>query len=373
MRLFLGLVFVAASFGQSFLNTGGLGAVSPPADARIGALGSPSALSYLNPGAVLGLSQVAFTGTFEATGVVGTDAAGSRFIGNVRPSGFHAAVPLPLGLKLRLGLDQRFDQDFDVWSESLEQTEYRHHVTGRGGIHDLRAGASWSLGRVAAVGVEYARLLGASREDWRLELPGYGYTTTDTVELDYSANALRVGSMVRLGRVDLAAYYEPGISFGARSLRRVNGIIEDSVVEHRITLPHAAAFGVAISASERLTFLAGADYRPWSSIALNDTTLPGARDAITASLGTELLIGRVPARAGYSYRQLYYATRSGEAVDEHRIHLGAGIPIPDFGSLNLCAEVGRRVTDGIAETAGRIGLSLSYHEAWSRRTRRWGY
>jgi len=304
---------------------------------------------------------------------VGSSTGAGRLVADVRPAGLHAAVPLPYGSRLLLGLDRRFSQDFDVWSESLEQTEYRYHITGRGGLQALRVGLAGSLLDAACVGVEYNRLLGAAREDWRLELPGYGYSSTDTVELDYSANTFRLGASFRLSGLGLGLFYEPPLVLGARSFRRVNGVVEDSIIEHRLRLPSVLAGAASFAPSARFLVVAGLDYRPWSGITVGDTALAGACDAIGASFGAEFFVGRIPARCGYSYRQWYYAAGNGDALDEHRLHVGAGIPVPGFGSVNLCLEAARRTAGGLEETAGRLGLTLAYHEAWLQRTRRWGY
>ncbi len=371
-RLLSLLVLAATVSGQSFLNTSCLGELCPPANARIASLGSPAALSYLNPGILIHLDRTSFTGTIEAGGVLGTESGNTRFIGYVRPSGFHAAVPLLLQTRLLLGLDQRFSQDFDVWSESLPETEYRYHVLGRGGIHALKAGLAKSINGVGCLGIEYNYLLGAAREDWRFELPEHGYLSTDTIELNYSAHAVRLGASARTGPVTLAGFYEPRLSLTARSIRHVHGAMEDSIATHDISLPHVFMFGASYRPVDRLLLATGLEYRPWSGILVNDTAATGTRDALAASLGAEYPVGRILTRLGYSYRQWYYGAGSGGQMDEHRVDLGAGIPIPGFGFLDVTAGISNRTAGGLTETAGRLALSLAYREAWLKRIRHWG-
>jgi len=101
--------------------------------------------------------------------------------------------------------------------------------------------------------------------------------------------------------------------------------------------------------------------------------MAGVRDAATVSLGAGYRWGRFPLRLGLSYRQWYYSVKAGQDIHEYRVHVGTGIPIPDFGSLDIGAGVGRRVGGVLSETVASIGLSLAYHESWLKRTRRWGY
>jgi len=60
-------------------------------------------------------------------------------------------------------------------------------------------------------------------------------------------------------------------------------------------------------------------------------------------------------------------------ITENAVHLGTSIPIPKFGSLDVSGEVLLRSSPVLDEVAGRLMLTLSYTEAWTKRTRRWGY
>ncbi len=367
------LALLTTALGQSYFNMRGLGQISPPADARIIGLGAPAALSYLNPGILVHLPKASFTGTTEAAGTLGSESGQNRFFGTVRPAGFHSAIPLPLNSRLLLGIDQRFNQDFDVWSESLPDTAYRYHVVGRGGIYALRAGLAKSLFGIASIGIEYNRLIGGSREDWKFELSEGHYVSTDTVELNYSGDALRIGASVQTNLFTLAAHYQPTIKLTAQSSRRVHGVIEDSINTYRLALPNAVALGASVKPLERLIFAAGLDYRPWSGLTVNDTAFQGNRDALRLCIGSRYLLGSIPLRLGFSYQPWYYSAAGNQAIIEHRLHLGTSIPIPKFGSLDIAAQISRRSAGQLTETAGSLVLSLAYHEAWLKRTRRWGY
>ncbi len=351
----------------------GLGEINPPADARIMSLGSPAALSYLNPGILVHLDKTCFNGTALAIGTIGSETGQNRFIGNIRPAGFHSAVPLPLNSRLVMGIDQRFNQDFDVWSELLSDTAYRYHIVGRGGIHALRAGIAHSMFKTGCIGIEYNRLVGSSREDWRFETLEGAYVSIDTIELTYSGNALKIGASVQAELFSIAGFYEPSVRLNAKSSRRVHGVVKDSIKDYKIKLPNLFALGATVNPFEKLVLVAGLEYRPWSGITVNNTASESNRDAIRFCFGSACPVGPVQLRLGYSYQPWYYTAAGNEPITDHRLHLGTSIPIPKFGSLDIAAELSRRDGGYLSETSGYLTLTLAYHEAWLKRTRHWGY
>ena len=191
---------------QSFFNSRGLGEITPSGDARIAALAEPSALSTLNPGILVDLNQASFRVTAIGTATVGTQGGNSRLLPDARPAAFNVATPLPFGTRLFGGINQKFSQDFDVWSESLADTAYRRHIIGRGGIYTLRAGLAKSLFDRVCVGAEFNHVMGGSREKWRFELESGGYTSTDTIEVDYVSNTFKVGGSFQSRVISLAGY-----------------------------------------------------------------------------------------------------------------------------------------------------------------------
>lgn len=376
------LVLGSIGFGQSFFNTRGLGEMTGPADAQTVGLGGGSALSYLNPGILVELPKTAFVATVSATGTVGSEAGRQRFFGTVRPEGFSSAFPLPFSTRLVLGLDQRFNQEFDVWSDTLADTACRYHVVGRGGIYALNAGLAKSLFGVGCVGLGYSHYLGSAREDWRFETPDGIYTSTDTVEVRYSANGLRLGAAVRTSVVSLAGYYEPAFGLSAQSFKRVHGLVRDSLAKYRFELPPAIALGATVEPFAPVLVAAGFEYRPWSRTR-RDRVPADFLDAARFSAGIQYAAApQHPVRLGYSYEPWYYAAEPGvdpgwspapQRITEHALSLGTSLPIPHFGSLDIAVELARRNSVALTETAGRLFLSLSYGEAWLKRTRRWGY
>jgi hypothetical protein len=382
MRRLLAAALLLAGLApaQSSFNTQGLGEIGRAADARSAGLGASAALDWHNPAWLVELPRTRISATLLAAGTIGREDIGNRLVGTVRPAGFYGAVPLPLGGRLALGLDESFNHDFDIWTESLPNNPYRYHVNSRGGIYALKAGLAWSFLDAGCIGVEYARQLGAARENWRLEASGGTYISVDTVETDYTAHRLKAGAAAELGRFGAGAWFAPGYDLRVVSIRRVHGVISDSLSSRLVGIPWTAAGGISVAALDRLTFSAGAEYRPWSGITVDSGPSGAWRDALRLSGGLQFAFDTLHVlRLGYSGGGLYYDVgwRQPYQVDlpvtEHRLHLGTALPVTGFGALDVAVEVARRSSNVLSEYSARLLVTLAYREAWQRRTRRWGY
>lgn len=374
--LVAGLLWCALAAAQSFFNPRGLGEALSPPDAGQLAQGGHAALTGLNPGAVVGLDRTTLRFGGLVSGALGTQDGNTRGIIGARPTGLSGAVPVPAGIRVLFGIEERFNQDFDVWSDSLSDTLYRRRVTGRGGIYSLHVGAAKSFWKTVAIGLEYSYLTGGSREHWLYEVTN-GYTSTDTVETDYRAGTVRAGLGLELGPVSAGAYFEPGIELTARRFKKVHGVVGDSDRTYRLALPWSGGAAVRVRPIDRLGLSLGATMRPWSGATITDSDSTfdlGFRDALRLSAGVEFRVAPdYPVRLGYSNSTWYYAASSGAVVAEHGISAGTGFAIPKFGSIDVAAEVLLRDTPSLKETAGRLGFTLAYGEVWAKRTRRWGY
>ena len=370
----------AVALGQSFFNARGFGEVTPANDARTAGMGSPEALSGSNPGIWVNLGQTYLSASGIVGALVGSHSGSSRFLGAVRPVSVGGAVPLPWQTRLIMGMDTRFNQDFDVWSESLSDTTFRRHVVGRGGIYALKLGLAKSLFGSLCLGVAYNHVLGGSREKWLFEVAPGGASTTDTIEVDYAGNTLQIGASFQPRLFSLAACYEPELSLDAHRSKLVHGTINDSFRTYTITLPGLTRLAAGFDPTPRLGVNLGLELRPWSDAEV-DTIHAGFRNTWRLSAGAEYeLASGYPVRIGYSHQNWYFdavpAIDPGFGlmpISENGLHVGTSFPIPKFGSLDLSGSVFLRRAGDQTETAGQLMLTLAYHEAWTRRTRRWGY
>lgn len=379
------LTLVSVTLGQSYFNSHGLGEIPPTGDARAAGTGDPFALSMANPGMLVSLPQASFSLTGIGVISVGASNGNTRAFGSGRPSALNIAVPLPIDTRLYAGAREWFNQDFDIWSESLADTAYRRHVVAHGGISSLSAGIAKSLFGRLALAAGYVHVLGGAREDWRFEIENGRYTAVDTVEVDYAANTYELGASYQDRRFSLAAHFQPQTELSANRFRRVHGVVGDSEVGYRVRLPYALHFAASLAPTNVLSLTAGVDLRPWSQTTLRrDTgaayTASGFVDSRRISLGAEYeLFDGYPIRAGYSFGNVYFAVPAADTIgtplvtiSEQSAHVGTSIPVPKFGSLDIAGElVIRKAT--MTEVSGRLMLTLAYHEAWARRTRRWGY
>ena len=372
---------------QSFFNSRGLGEITPSGDARIAALAEPSALSTLNPGIFVDLNQASFSVTALGAAALGTQGTNARLLRDIRPASFNVATPLPLQTRLFGGINQKFGQDFDVWSESLSDTAYRRHIIGRGGIYALRVGLAKSLFDKVCIGAEYSHVMGGSRENWRFELDQGGYTSTDTVEIDYAGNTFKVGASFQTRVFSLAGYYEPPLDLTVQRYLRVHGVVGDTTSIYAISLPHSLSFAATLNPASRFGVNLGLTLNPWhdATITRNDSLFTlGYKNVWRGSIGAEYDIDSLhPVRLGYSRQTWYYNavdtyhdpgfSYGNPPITENGIHVGTSVPIPTFGSLDISGEVLLRNSPVLNEVAGRLMLTLSYSEAWTKRTRRWGY
>lgn len=378
VRVLLLVLTAGFASGQSFFSMRGLGEAVWSSDARSSGLGSTAALSVANPGMLVDLPKTSVSVSGLGSAVLGIESTfASRAVGRIRPAALFAAAPLPLQARLLVGIDSRFNQDFDVWSESLPGGDYRRHIVGRGGIHDLRAGLALSAFGRAGVGLAISRVLGGSREHWQFVSGAGTYVATDTVEVDYSGTALTAGASVQFPRFSLAAMYEPELVLDARRLLRVHGAVKDTARQYRIVLPNAIGLGAGAGLFPRLDLSAGLELRPWGGSTIGGRP-SSFRDVARLSAGAEYeLADGHPLRLGYSHQNWYCLSAGPELeaapIVEHGLHLGTSIPVPKFGSLDLGGVLFFRRAGSLRETAGQLTLTLAYGEAWSKRTRRWGY
>jgi hypothetical protein len=382
----LALGLCPPSYAQSFFNSRGLGELTPSGEARIAGLAEPSALSTLNSGILVDLKQASFQVTAIGAATLGTQGGNSRLLRDARPAAFNVATPLPFGARLFGGISQKFGQDFDVWSESLADTAYRRHIVGRGGIYALRAGLAKSLFGKVCVGAEFNHLLGGSRENWRFELDNGGYTSTDTIEVDYVANTLRVGGSFQNRVFSLAGYYEPRLNLQARRYKRVHGVISDTTQFYNILLPQSYSLAAAVNPTNKIGLDLGLTVYDWQGATITPQGNSGSslhyKNVWRGSIGAEYSLDSLhPVRVGYSLQTWYYDAAASSIyqveakapITENGIHLGTSVPIPSFGSLDVSGEVLLRHSPVLDEVAGRLMLTLSYSEPWTKRVRRWGY
>lgn len=361
------LLLPSLALAYSFFAPRGLGEATNLSHARWVGLGSPEGISHQNPALGVWLRTPTFylTGLYELVyGIEGDKARGST---DLRIPGLGASIPLGLGFGLGVRLDERFNQDFDLYSPVVDgEFEYRHHVVGRGGIY--RAGFSaWkrclnSLG----LGIEYGWMFGGSTEYWALSPEEGGPLIADTIALAYSGGGFRAGGVIRVGIFELASFYETRAELG------LSGRVSSPAGEHRysgeLSLPGSYGVGVRFEPAPRMGLLFDFYSLPYEEIEV------GGYRGNRYSLGVEYWLSpRVPLRFGLRSGEWYTRAAEGEVIHEDALSIGSLIPIRGWGGFHYSLEVVHRQGGEMGEWGARLVTTLSFEEEWRLRERRWGW
>lgn len=372
------LISLSLNFAQSFFNMNGLGEPAYSATSQTAALGNPVALSSGNPGNFIHLSQTSLEMTLLGIGTIGQQATMTRALAGVRPATFYGAVPLPTRTRILVAVDEIFNQDFDVWSESLSDTLSRHHIQSHGGIYALSAGIAQSFLSHFCLGFYLRPHLGGVRENWSYITPE-GTIATDTIAIDYSAFNARFGASLQFNPVTLALSYDLPLNLTAQRWKLIHGVITDTFRTYKIELPATVNLGAKIGPIWKINqFTLGLEMRPYDKATINNTSA-NYRSVFRPSFGIEYeLLPDHPLRLGYSMTNWYCLnSATNQPIQEKTLHLGTGFPVPKFGSIDIGTEIRFRTSQTssglLRETSARLLLTLAYKETWAKRTRRWGY
>lgn len=365
------------SYAQSFFSMKGFGEEVLYHDAQAASLGGLVNLGYANPSAPLILEKTEFRATITGNFVLGQQGNQRRMIYDIRPLLISGKIALPYKFGLGMKLVELFDQNFDVYSDSIQVGNYwtRRHIIGRGGIYGIFAQLSKRLlNDKLALGLEYAKLIGQELEQWNFEVFQGSYTTSDTVEIQYAAHMLRAGFLTNFKCWTIGFIAEdirPGTI--SQKVMSHNSII-DSMSGTKINLPTGIGLGIAFKKIPKTTIFADFFMRNWSQSTINDTIISRYSNSMKISTGVEyLLTDNTPLRFGLKLYQSYQTDINHYKISEYALTIGSRIAIPKFGGFDVGLELAQRQGRDVKETIGRLGFSLAYEEAWKKRIRRWGY
>jgi hypothetical protein len=366
----LGSVFSCAC-GQSYFSMRGLGEESHVSDAASAGQGGLFSLSPRNPA-----YPVLFTGTDIRASVLllgnyARNAQGQRLLGEGRPIFFRTRIPLPLNFRSGLGFAEWYNQDFDVYSESLT---YRRHVIGHGGIYDLDVSLARSFSQAVNVAVEYGYLFGASSELWRFDEYIGNFVTLDTIAYRYSGHAVRLGLAGKFSWFQASAIVEQVLFLNALSRVCTHGAIAESSTA-RVSFPARFGVGLCVTPTESWKFSLDVLTEPDSGrLRIADAQRPLFKNALRVVLGGEYLLDeRHPLRFGLLYQDWYLKAAGGKTIGEIGVSMGSSLPLARLGSFDYALEYTSRGTQDLRENILRASLTLFFEEPWKKRTRNWGY
>lgn len=362
---------------QSFFSMRGLGEEIINTDAVTTSLGSAISLSYQNPSYPINKDNTIFEAAVIGSGIYGNDAGHHRFISNVRPNYLKGIFVLPFGFGFGLGLAERFNQNFDVYSDS--QFGYQRHVVGYGGIYSVGVSISKSFYDYVGLGFEYNRNFGDAQERWFFETSTGSNITTDTVATNYRSDLLKFGFSANFNIFNFGFFYEKNFPIYIDSRVLSHGVIADSGSNMQLKFPERLGFGISFDIISELAIYIDYFYRDRAQRGgiyprVDDPRWNIFNKTSKYSLGLEYKLDeKHSVRVGYRYYDWYFVDQANKTINEQAIALGSGIPIPKFGSFNFAIELINRKGGTLSEKICRLNLTLHYEEAWKIRKRRWGY
>jgi hypothetical protein len=369
---------------QSFFSMRGLGEEIINTDAVMTSLGSVITLSYQNPSYPVIKENMIFEAGIIGSGVLGKESNYQRFLADARPNYLKTIFALPLDFSFGLGLSERFNQNFDIYSDTIANPGYRRHIVGYGGIYNFGFSVSRSFFQHVALGFEYNRNFGSSQESWFFEELPASNTTTDTVTTNYRGDLLKFGLGVSFWHFTLGGLYEKDLPVYIDSKVLSHGVVSDSISGLKFELPPRIGFGLSFNPVSQLAVYLDYFHRNSQDIKIGYSTGAIYRNSSKYSLGFAYRLDETHIlRVGYRYYNWYFAATESVydagfylppgPIKEQAITLGSGLPIPKFGSLDFALELINRKGGPITENIFRLNLTLHYEEAWEKRKRHWGY
>lgn len=373
--IFITFILIACptAYAQSFFSIRGLGEEIINTDAVMTSLGSTISLSYQNPSYPLLKENMIFQAGIMGSGVYATQSKNHRFIADARPNYLKALFALPFDFGLGLGLSERFNQNFNIYSDTTLRG-YQRQIIGYGGIYSFEVRVAKSFYKHIGLGFEYNRHFGSGYEQWFFQALPSITITTDTIATKYRGDGLKFGIYANLRNFNLGAIYEKDLPIYIDSRVLSHGAVTDSVSGLKFELPPRIGFGLSFNLMNDFTICLDYFYRNSQAAKINDSTRAIYHNSNKYSIG--LVYNRFeqhPMRIGYRYYDWYFADHTDKIINEQAITLGSGIPIPKFGSLELALELINRRGSSLTENICRLNFTLHYEEAWKIRKRRWGY
>lgn len=360
------LVLVASVgllFGESFFNPRGLGEEWGQVDARTFGW---YALGPANPAFGIKMSAPTFSATTLAEFISGSDNNQQRNIGGFVPMNFMGCVPLPFDFGCRVGLGQRFNEDFSVYSDSVvsDLISYRKHIIGRGGMYGADFGLGKSFFKNLVVGTNFTWFFGSSVEEWIVEVFEGDYITKDTTEAIFSGYNFNLGGSFQSKLGTVTAFWSAPIRLNIAS--EVHSVQKVQTFERELMVPNAWGLGLSINGPKNTGFFFDFQNKPWAG---SNQDL-GFTNGLSFAGGLELK--NIPLAIGYKNRVWYVQSANNKKINEQALFVKGSRPLSYWGDFSVALEFLQRGDGSLTETGLRLMTTLSFEEPWKKRQRRWG-
>ena len=371
----------AASAQSSQFGIRGLGLPGRELSARSLSLGGSFGLfdgeSSLNPAALSTLTTA--TAMFTSMGSWGsaTNPLGNSTSRDTRFPQVLVGGPIP-GKPISIGISYSLytDRDFTVVSDGVAaprgvNVNVHDTLSSRGGIDDLRLGASYRIGSKLSIGAALHFLAGSNRLSSRRFWEDTSYhSPLESAELSYSGTSLSVGAVWQpTHAVQLAgSYRRDGDVTVDRDSTGVGQVLLPTQTIGVVHLPTTLAGAVRLNPGQRLSITASVISKNWSvaDSSLRAQGAPGAMNTFEASGGIELVRdikrpNKYPLRLGVWSTTLPFLLATSPQPHETGFSFGSGRRFAaDRGGFDFAiARVMRSQGTGYSESAWLVTIGLS--------------
>ncbi len=362
------LLPAALAAQSSIFGVRGLGLPGRPITAKSRSLGGSSAIfdaeSGINPAAVGQLRGVSAGFTLSPAWRHWETPAGSASLKETRFPLMTLAGPVPGG---RIGLGISFgsyaDRDFKLVSTDTvlirgQPVGVNDTLTSLGGMNELRAAGSLSLGPTTTIGVAVHWITGSNRLEARRTFADTTFASLrQRSELSYQGVGFSLGLMHAFSPTLQGALVVR--SDGKASVDR------DSSSAYTVDLPYTFGAGLLLRPSPRLSLTTSGSFRTWSAANsdLQAQGAPGAQNTIELSLGAEYArnsrrVSNFPLRLGVRYATLPFPVTASGKPREFSLSAGTGFRFAqDRAAVDLALEQAWR-SEGSAYKERVFGLIL---------------
>ena len=240
------------------------------------------------------------------------------------------SVPVSHGFHVMIGNLERYNQCFDVY---LEDSVLQVHAIGEGGVEELYAGISKSLGPFDLT-LTGSYLFGSAWEIWTYRISAY--SLVDTFSYAHRGQIFSIG----LNHGLFSVLYE-----GLGSVRMIQGDQDTTTVD----LPQRIAVGLYPRVGDwSLGFVY--ERSSWKD------------DQYSTSNRFKFQVGRDPLGFAYYYNPWYLGD-----VSEHGLECRYSFPLRNAGVVHVKMGLAMRSRDGLREFKMAPQLSLVLNEIFARR------
>lgn len=299
--------------------------------------------------------------------VYATDGEVARDAFMMKPQRLRFFFPLPGKFGLDLQVDERYNLDYEVESDSVRSLDYTliRRIESRGGIEGLRVSLDKSFYDVVYLGAGYERYFGGAWERWESEIVELSETTVDSLLYHFSGNGIWGMAGLKVGPVELRGYY--GYPFNLDVRTEIETTRDTSDVDSVTYVPPSEMGGILSYSFQNLQ-LSAAYLQQAGGDQVGLSFLPARQVELNALWDLNAL--DLTGRAGW--KSWYVGTSDGSPISDVYLGLGTRIPVMSYGDGIIELSGGLRKGGTISEYHVELKAGLEFKELWKKRERMWG-